>query len=297
MQSPAGPYTGTGFPGTSQIPNASPANTSTQDVVLQAFMTKLEENNAQSEKSEDRRRMLDKLETFDGNNKAKCLPWINMVEQAAQSCDLTLRKALLAKAGPAVFDIIANSPVTSTDLELKTLVLEHFSDVGTLSEAAHKLRTMRMPQNRPITSWNHEWTTVHQIAYRTTPHMQTMVPVIEDYMKSLDDSIADAVSKKFSKLGSSFECLAQVMDLAVRIDKENRTVQYRRNQCQSLYNETKILDTVNQISTSEEISVIQDTPGPMSSTMKSSSSPHQGDHRSFNKSRNDSFGRSRRDSG
>ena len=85
-----------------------------------------------------------------------------MVEQTAKCCDLTLRKALLAKSGPAVFDIIANSPLTSTDLELKTLVLEHFSDVGTLSEAAHKLRTMKKPPNKPLTSWNHEWTTVHR---------------------------------------------------------------------------------------------------------------------------------------
>ena len=297
VQSPAGAYTGAGFPATSQIPNASPANTSTQDVVLQAFMTKLEENNVQSERTEDRRRMLDKLDTFYGDDRSKCLPWINMVEQTAKCCDLTLRKALLAKSGPAVFDIIATSPLTSTDLELKTLVLEHFSDVGTLSEAAHKLRTMKMPPNKPLASWNHEWTTVHEIAYRTPPQMQRMVPVIEDYMKSLEDGVADRVSEKFSKVGSSLETLAQVMDMAVRVDKENRTVQYRRTQRQGLHNDTKILDTVNQITTPVEISVIQDHSGPMSSTMKSSSSSHHGDHRSFNKSRHDSFGCSRRDSG
>ena len=297
VQSPAGAYTGAGFPATSQIPNASPANTSTQDVVLQAFMTKLEENNVQSERTEDRRRMLDKLDTFYGDDRSKCLPWINMVEQTAKCCDLTLRKALLAKSGPAVFDIIANSPLTSTDLELKTLVLEHFSDVGTLSEAAHKLRTMKMPPNKPLASWNHEWTTVHEIAYRTPPQIQRMVPVIEDYMKSLEDGVADRVSEKFSKVGSSLETLAQVMDMAVRVDKENRTVQYRRTQRQGLHNDTKILDTVNQITTPVEISIIQDHSGPMSSTMKSSSSSHHRDHRSFNKSRHDSFGRSRRDSG
>ena len=297
VQSPAGAYTGAGFPITSQIPNASPANSSTQDVVLQAFMTKLEENNVQSERTEDRRRMLDKLDTFYGDDRSKCLPWINMVEQTAKCCELTLRKALLAKSGPAVFDIIANSPLTSTDLELKTLVLEHFSDVGTLSEAAHKLRMMKMPPNKPLTSWNHEWTTVHEIAYRTPPQMQTMVPVIEDYMKSLKDGVADRVSEKFSKVGSSLETLAQVMDMAIRVDKENRTVQYRRTQRQGLHNETKILDTVNQITTPVEISVIQEHSGPMSSTMKSNSSFNHGDYRNFNKSRHDSFGRSRRDSG
>ena len=295
VQSPAGAYTGTGFPATSQIPNASPANTSTQDVVLQAFMTKLEENNIQSERTEDRRRMLDKLDTFYGEDKSKCLPWINMVEQTAKCCDLPLRKALLAKSGPAVFGIIATSPLTATDVEIKTLILEHFSDVGTLSEAAHKLRTMKMPPNKPLTSWNHEWTAVHDIAYDTPPHMQRMVPVIEDYMKSLDDSIADRVSVKFSKVGSSLETLAQVMEMAVTIDKQNRTVQSRKTQRQSLHNDTRILDTVNQVTTPEEISVIQDHSGPMSSTMKSS--PHYGDHRSYNRSRNDSFGRSRRNSG
>ena len=48
------------------------------------------------------------------------------------------------------------------------------------------------------------------------------------------------------------------MDMAVRVDKENRTVQYRRTQRQGLHNDTKILDTVNQITTPVEISVIQD---------------------------------------
>ena len=85
------------------------------------------------------------------------------------------------------------------------------------------------------------------------------------------------------------------MDMAVRVDKENRTVQYRRTQRQGLHNDTKILDTVNQITTPVEISVIQDHARPMSSTMRSSS--HHGDHRSFNRSRQDSFRRSRRDSG
>ena len=59
--------------------------------------------------------------------------------------------------------------------------------------------------------------------------MQRMVPVIEDYMKSLEDGVADRVSEKFSKVGSSLETLAQVMDMAVRVDKENRTVQYKKD--------------------------------------------------------------------
>ena len=57
-----------------QIPNASPTNTSTQDVVLQAFMTKLKENNVQTERTEDRRRMLDKLDTFYGDDRVQMSP-------------------------------------------------------------------------------------------------------------------------------------------------------------------------------------------------------------------------------
>ena len=73
---------------------------------------------------------------------------------------------MLAKAATPVLHLIGRTPTHCTDLELKKAVLEKFSDMGTPSEATQKLRTMRMDKNTPIASWNHKWTTIHEIAYQ-----------------------------------------------------------------------------------------------------------------------------------
>ena len=53
---------------------------------------------------------------------------------------MEFRKALLYKAGPTVSGIIALTPKDISDLELKQIILQNFSDIATPSEAAQKLR-------------------------------------------------------------------------------------------------------------------------------------------------------------
>ena len=265
-------------------------------------MTKLEENQEHNKKADDQKRYLAHIDVFEGDDRTKCLHWLNRVQQAAGCSGMPFRNALLAKAGAAVFKIIANTSVFSSDLELKRIVLESFSDVGTASEAAQKLRTMRMTPNRPIISWNHEWGTIHEIAYGTPTHRQEMCTVIEDYINSLTKDTADRVTDKYSKDGSTIKTLQQAMDFTVKVEKGSRQSSLRKARRSALDSSqnTTILDTVNEIS-SPEVSIIQDrdNDGPLSSTMKSGYQQH-GDHRNFSKPKYDNSNnsyRNRRDSG
>ena len=78
---------------------------------------------------------------------------------------MEFRKALLYKAGPTVFGIIASTPKDISDLELKQIILQNFSDIATPSEAAQKLRTMQMKTDQPIRSHNYYFTAVHEAAF------------------------------------------------------------------------------------------------------------------------------------
>ena len=68
---------------------------------------------------------------YEGTDKQKCLPWVNRLQQAAKCSNISLRAALLARAGATVFGIVAATPETIDDLEMKKVVLRNFSDIAT----------------------------------------------------------------------------------------------------------------------------------------------------------------------
>ena len=86
-------------------------------------MTRIDQNQAEPKESEDHNRFLDNVEVYDGGDKSKCLPSVNNVQQAAACSSMKFRKALLAKSGATVFDIVALTTENIEDLELKKVVL------------------------------------------------------------------------------------------------------------------------------------------------------------------------------
>ena len=133
-------------PNKSVIPNhvtqPSPVSSSYMEDVMKAWITRLDQNQAETREKQDQKRLLENIEVYDGNDKTQCLPWVNRIHQATSGSSIEFRKALLYKAGPTVFGIIASTPKDISDLELKQIILQNFSDIATPSEAAQKLRTM-----------------------------------------------------------------------------------------------------------------------------------------------------------
>ena len=192
-------------------------------------------------KTQDQNRFLDNIDVFDGEDKTKCLPWVNRVHQAAINSSMKFRKALPSKAGPTVFGIVADTPTDIKDLELKQVILANFSDISTPSEAAQKLRTIRMSPDQPIRSYNHHFTAIHEIAYGRTPEKQDMRIVLEDYANSLPEYTVNKLIDKVVKENSWIATLSDAMSHAIKIDQEARQAEVlksRRNASNTMIDTT-----------------------------------------------------------
>ena len=218
-------------PNKSVIPNhvtqPSPVSSYTEDL-MKAWITRLDQNQAESREKQDQKRLLKNIEVYDGSDKTQCLPWVNRIHQATSGSSMEFRKALLYKAGPTVFGIIASTPKDISDLELKQIILQNFSDIATPSEAAQKLRTMQMKTDQPIRSHNYYFTAVHEAAFRIKPEDQKMRFVFEDYANSLPEFTANKLMDKIVKSNSWIHTLQDAMEQAVKIDQEIRQTEVFR---------------------------------------------------------------------
>ena len=107
----------------------------------QMLQTILCENNEEAKLKQQQKNLLANIPTFDGKDKKACLMWVNHVEHTAKQARMTFREAVTSKAGPTVVSAISSYPNTS-DAQLKRIILESFSNIGTRTEASHYLKMM-----------------------------------------------------------------------------------------------------------------------------------------------------------
>ena len=240
-------------PNKSVIPNhvtqPSPVPSSYMDDIMKAWITRLDQNQAETREKQDQKRLLENIEVYDGNDKTQCLPWVNRVHQATSGSSMEFRKALLYKAGPTVFGIIASTPKDISDLELKQIILQNFSDIATPSEAAQKLRTMQMKAEQPIRAHNYYFSAVHEAAFGIKPEDQRMRFVFEDYANSLPEFTANKLIDKIVKSNSWIHTLQDAMEQAVKIDQEIRQTEVfrtRRN-ASNTFIDTTTNTSINEV--------------------------------------------------
>ena len=195
---------------------------------MKAWITRLDQNQAESREKQNQKRLLENIEVYDGSDKTQCLLWVNRIHQATSGSSMEFRKALLYKAEPTVFSIIASTPKNISDLELKQIILQNFSDIATPSEAAQKLRTMQIKTDQPIRSHNYYFTAVHEAAFGIKPEDQKMRFVFEDYANSLPEFTANKLMDKIVKSNSWIHTLQDAMEQAVKIDQEIRQTEVFR---------------------------------------------------------------------
>ena len=99
------------------------------------------------------------IPTFNRKDKKACLMWVNHVEHTAKQARMTFREAVTSKAGPTVVTAISRYP-NASDAQLKRIILESFSNVGTRTEASHYLKMMRLDSNDTLAAHNAEYEAV-----------------------------------------------------------------------------------------------------------------------------------------
>ena len=95
------------------------------------------------------------IPTVDGKEKKKCLMWVNHVEHNAKQARMTFREAVTSKAVPTVVTALSRYP-NASHAQLKRIILESFSNVGTRTEASHYLKIMRLDSNDTLAAHNAE---------------------------------------------------------------------------------------------------------------------------------------------
>ena len=72
---------------------------------------------------------------------------------------------------PQFLASVAATPENIDDLEMKKFVLRNFSDIATPTEAAQKLRNMKMTiRSNPSASYNYNYAAVYKKLHSTSTH-------------------------------------------------------------------------------------------------------------------------------
>ena len=114
------------------------------------------------------------IPTFDRKDKKACLMWVNHVEHTAKQARMTFREAVTSKAGPTVVTAISRYP-NGSDAQLKRIILESFSNVGTRTEASHYLKMMWLDNNDTVAAHNAEYCRTVKVT-DTEPYYIRAVP-------------------------------------------------------------------------------------------------------------------------
>ena len=62
--------------------------------------------------------LMNHVSYFDGDDKSKCLLWVDNLERIAKEANMPLREAIAAKAGPNILTVLSRHP-SAPDAELK----------------------------------------------------------------------------------------------------------------------------------------------------------------------------------
>ena len=171
---------------------------------------------------EHRKDLLANVDTYDGKDKKSCLMWINQIEHTAIQAKMPLKELIAAKAGPIVTtqvqSFLARVPGAS-DTQVKQMILESFSNVGTKTEAFHYLKKMSLDDDESLLVHNAEYAAIHEATYRITPENQTNQITFLDYAKTLTQITSNLLAKCITHDDTQIHTLRQAMDTAESLDR------------------------------------------------------------------------------
>ena len=217
----------------------------------QMIQTILRENSEEAKLKQQQKDLMANIPTFDGKDKKACLMWVNHIEHTARQARISFRQAVTAKAGPTVITTISRYP-TASDAQLKRIILECFSNVGTRTEASHYLKTMRLDSNESLAAHNAEYEAVHTVAYGISAENQTDEQVLRAYANTLCDYAATKLGRKIVRRDSRITTLKDAMEEAETLNSQARQEQISKLERDSIRDTTTVSDSINNISLSEE---------------------------------------------
>ena len=205
---------------------------------------------------------------------------------------MTFREAVTSKAGPTVVTAISRYP-NASDAQLKRIILESFSNVGTRTEASHYLKMMWLDSNDTLTAHNAEYKAVHTVAYGISVEEQNDEQTLRAYANMLCNYTATKLNKKIVRRGSRIKTLKDAMQEAEILASQSRQKKISQIERDSI-RDTTVSDSINDISlTDESVNFMQTRrgDGKFNSTMNNchqnySQGNKQGNYGNYNNSDN-----------
>ena len=187
----------------------------------QMLQTILRENNEEVKLKQQQKNLMANIPTFDGKDKKACLMWVNHVEHTTRQAKMTFREAVTSKAGPTVVTAISRYP-NASDAQLKRIILESFSNVGTRTEASHYLKMMRLDNNDMLAAHNAEYEAVHTVAYGISAEDQNDEQILRAYANTLCNYATMKLNRKIVRRGSHIRTLKDAMEEDEILDSQSR---------------------------------------------------------------------------
>ena len=256
----------------------------------QMLQTILRKNNEEAKLKQQQKNLMANIPTFNGKDKKACLMWVNHVEHTAKQAKITFREAVTSKAGPIVVTAISSYP-NASDAQLKRIILESFSNVGTRTEGSHYLKMMRLDINDALAAHNAEYEAVHTVAYGISAEEQNDEQILRAYANMLCNYAATKLNKKIIRRGFHIKTLKDAMEEAEILDSQSRQEKISQIERDSIRG-TTISNSINDIAlTDESVNFMQTRTGDsrFNSTMKNSHQNYslgnkQGNYSNYNNS-------------
>ena len=83
------------------------------------------------------------IPTFMGDDSSQCLDWITRIKNVCMQSGHSLCQELINKAGIVVQNYLTSLDPMLSEKEMEDKILQHFSDIPTMTQAIEKLKSLR----------------------------------------------------------------------------------------------------------------------------------------------------------
>ena len=97
------------------------------------------------------------IPTFTGDDSSQCLDWITRIKNVCIQSGHSLCQELINKAGIVVQNYLTLLDTTLSEKEMEEKILQHFSDIPTMTQAIEKLKSLRQGENKSILAYNQRY--------------------------------------------------------------------------------------------------------------------------------------------
>ena len=97
------------------------------------------------------------IPTFMGDDSSQCLDWIKRIKNVCVQSGRSLCQELINKAGIVVQNYLTSLDSTLSEKEMEEKILQHFSDIPTMTQAIEKLKSLLQGENKSILAYNQRY--------------------------------------------------------------------------------------------------------------------------------------------